>query len=213
MVTSTISGSRTTATSVSTLVRTAARCSCRRRSDSAAAIWATVTPSPSHDPTVVIGPPPVTREEVVRLRRSPAARVVARQGRALVPPRVQDGVDDLPRLLDLVAADEEGLVADERVEQQPFVGLRRLLEEGGAVEEVHRDRPHLELLARDLGAEAQGDALVGLDAQDEGVRRQPGGLALLERQVRWAVELHRNLGDALRQALARAHVDRHAGPP
>jgi hypothetical protein len=60
-----------------------------------------------------------------------------------------------------------------------------------------------------LGAEAQRHAFVGLDAQQQHVR---AAACRPEQQVRRLLELDRHLGDAARQALARAQEERRARP-
>src|SRR5581483_3406693 len=67
---------------------------------------------------------------------------------------------------------------------------------------------------RYLGAEAQRDALVRLDADREDVRLQRGAVELCraEEQMRHAPELDSKLGHALRQALAGTQKERYAGP-
>jgi hypothetical protein len=57
----------------------------------------------------------------------------------------------------------------------------------------------LEVVAGHLRPEPQGDALVGLDVQDQRVRFQTAGLPGADRQVRRPLELQHHLGDALGQ--------------
>ena len=65
---------------------------------------------------------------------------------------------------------EEGLVAEHGVEEQALIAVGAGLAEGGFVVEVHVDGADGHLRAGGhLGAEAQGDALVGLDADGEQV--------------------------------------------
>jgi hypothetical protein len=68
---------------------------------------------------------------------------------------VDDRVDDSPALTDFVRPDEERGVAEEGVEDQALVGLRRFLAEGCVVGEVHGRRPDAERVAWDFGAEAE----------------------------------------------------------
>jgi hypothetical protein len=51
---------------------------------------------------------------------------------------LDDPVHDAPTLLDLVGANEQGRVADERFQQEPLIGFRGLLAERGTEGEVHR---------------------------------------------------------------------------
>ena len=108
---------------------------------------------------------------------------------------------------------EERGVAQEGVEDEALVGLRGVLVEGGAVAEVHAHVAQLQVRAGDLGGQAHGDALVGLDAHDDRVGPQPGRGCVLEGQEGRLLEHDGDLGDAPRQALARAQVEGHARPP
>ena len=137
--------------------------------------------------------------------------MVQRDGSWVLAPVPQHRVDDAPGTADLVGPDEEGGVADERVEDDALVGVDgRLLE--ALVGEVHRRLLHPEGVARDLGAEPQAEPLVGRDAHDERVRLQVGSGAGEQWQLRWPVELHGDLGDAGGQPLAGADVHRDAVP-
>ena len=98
-------------------------------------------------------------------RRSSGSRGAGRVG-----PRLDDRVDDAPRLLDLVGAGEQRGVALERVEDQRLVGVGRVDVERRAVGEVHRHRADVQAEPRHLGPEPQHDALVGLDADGQQVR-------------------------------------------
>jgi hypothetical protein len=98
------------------------------------------------------------------------------------------------RLDDLIAAHEERRVAAHGVEDQALVGLRRLDTERRSVAEIHLHRLHGDAESRHLGGEAQRDALVGLDAQDEHAGLD---LRLGERQVGHGAKLHGDLGHAL----------------
>ena len=90
--------------------------------------------------------------------------------RAFWRPRLRGWACRAPSWLDAVAVGEEGLVAEHGVEQQALVAVGGGLAEGGLVVEVHVDRAdgHLRRGGH-LGAEAQRDALVGLDADGEQV--------------------------------------------
>ena len=61
-------------------------------------------------------------------------------------------------------------------------------------------------------AEPDRDALVRLDPDDQGVLAEFLGVGGGERQVRRALEEHRDLRHPARQPLAGAQVERHSGP-
>src|SRR4051794_13859172 len=79
----------------------------------------------------------VAGEHVVGLLRPPLTGPVEVR-RAACPEPLQR-VDHPPGRLDLLAAREQRGVADQHIEDQPLVRLRRGLGERLAVEEVHRD--------------------------------------------------------------------------
>ena len=153
----------------------------------------------------------IAGQHLVGCARAPFAGAVAMW--LASRPELLERVDDPPGQLDLLVVGEQRLVAEQHVEQQPLVGLGRGLGEGFAVQEVHG---HVADLHRATpapsGAEAQRDALVGLDAYDELVVAELGGVGVGEGQVRRLAEDDGDLGDATGQPLAGAQVERHAAP-
>src|ERR1700675_1375078 len=139
----------------------------------------------------VSGRPPVRAglaDEVRGVRRSPGARVVVRELRwGRRRPAGHDRCEDIPRLLHPVAPRVEGRVAVDRVEEQTLVRFGRLAGEDLAIAEVEGDGRELHLGAGRLGRHRERDALVGLDADDEDVGGDAGGIAV-EDHVRGAVE-------------------------
>src|SRR4051812_43407886 len=147
---------------------------CRRRNSAAS-----VMPASDHRPPTIPGGfrpsgvppgPPVPLDQPVGLVRSPRPGLVRRDPLGVVGPVLDDRVDDPPALQDLVRADEQRRVADQRVQQQPLVRLRRLLGERLPVRELHRGGPDPEAVSRHLGPEPQRDPLVRLDPQHQRVR-------------------------------------------
>src|SRR3546814_11257852 len=67
---------------------------------------------------------PVALDQRDRARRAPASRGVGLRRHVDRGPGVADRIDPLPLRFDLVAAPEQGLVALDEVEQQPFIGDR-----------------------------------------------------------------------------------------
>ena len=120
--------------------------------------------------------PAVAGHECVGRRAAPTrptrtARVVLR-----APSGSSIGSRIFQEQLDLLAlAGEERRVAQQDVQDQSLVGLRRGLGEGVPVAEVHRDVADLHGGARHLGAEPHRDALVRLDPHDQGVLPQLAG--------------------------------------
>ena len=128
-------------------------------------------------------------------------------------PEFLDRVEDLPRQVDLFGGREQRWVAEQHVENQSLVCLRRALRERTAVAEVHRDVTYLHRrAARHLGAKADRHALVGLYADHDRVLAELACRGRLERQVRRAFEHDGDLGDTLAETLAGTKIERHTGP-
>jgi hypothetical protein len=110
---------------------------------------------------------------------------------------------------------EEGLVAEHGVEQEALVAVGGGLAEGRGVVEVHGDGADGHGLRRGhLGAEAEADAFVGLDAHGDDVGLDGAAVAecaAIEDHQRRLLELDADLGSAL-EALAGADVEGNAGP-
>src|SRR5262249_24782144 len=87
-------------------------------------------------------PPRVSgQQDALGLGGSLRARRVARRRCGDRIPCAQDRIANAPLSLDLVVAREERRVAAHRVEDQPLVGLGRLRQERGLVEELHAHGP------------------------------------------------------------------------
>ena len=129
----------------------------------------------------------------------------------------QDRVGVPPRGLDLVTAQEESLISEERVGQQSLVGIGRCLTEVIVVVEIHGGRRHFHGTARPLHAEREPDRFLGLQAQREnvGANLANGAVAqqspiflvahlwrAIEELHGWRMELHLHLGESLLHSLA-----------
>ena len=155
-------------------------------------------------------------EERVGGRRAPGSGgVVGEVLDGVLRPGFEDGGHESPGGFDAVAMGEEGGVAEHGVEQEALVAVGGGLAEGVGVAEVHVDRSDVHARAGDLGAEAEGDALVGLDAHGDDVGLDAFAACcrlVLEEEQRRLLELDGDLGDALGEALAGADVEGNAGP-
>src|SRR4051794_39340513 len=129
---------------------------------------------PSPDPASgrVAPGPAVPGDQCAGLGGTPGRCLVEGDGAPVAGPVLHDRVDDAPGAADLVGPDEEGGVADQRVQDDPLVGIGGLLLEA-LVREVHRRLLHPEGVSGHLRAEAEAQALVGLHAHDQGVGVQP----------------------------------------
>jgi hypothetical protein len=114
-------------------------------------------------------------------RRPPAPtcrRVVGEVARRQRGPHVEQRLHDRPAHLHHVGALEERGVADHAVVQQPLVAGAGHRPEVVLVVEPHVDVAETQLRPGHLGAEAERDAFLGLDAEHELVRLQrPTGVS------------------------------------
>src|SRR5262245_25695134 len=88
------------------------------------------------DKTTAQGTPPVAvaRRQFIGFRRPFAAgRVAGEFRRLLIRPSLQDGSDQSPLIFDLVAPDEERLIALHHVQQERLVSGRQMRAERGPV--------------------------------------------------------------------------------
>src|SRR4051812_27423042 len=126
-------------------------------------------------------------------------------------PLVKYRHDEFPSALGHVLARVERRVAEYAVEYESLVRFGELDAERRAVAKVHVHVAYARDLSGHFRGDAHRDALVGLYAYDELVRRHVLHRAA-EELVRRGLELYRDFSDALREALARAYVERHARP-
>src|SRR5215472_10093974 len=123
----------------------------------------------SGDTVVLISrfPPCVSAacEHFVRGRRPPTSRGVVRKFELRVAPHVLDRLDHGPTRLHHVLPRVQRRIANDRVQQQRFVGGRRALSEARPVIKIHRYRPERHPGARPLGKKLQRNPLFRLDAQ------------------------------------------------
>src|SRR6476620_1117514 len=145
-------------------------------------------------------------------RRTPGAGLVL-VWLAVGGPIVQRGIQYLPGQFDLLVDREERGFAKQYVEDQPFVGLGRLLGERRTVGEVHADVADLHGVARHLRSKPQRDALVGLHPDHQRILAELLCHGGVERQVRCPLEYQGDLGHPAAQPLSGAKVERHPSPP
>src|SRR5436189_1685059 len=133
-------------------------------------------------------PRPVSGNQLLRLPRPPRAlRVLVHWRR-----RVQQRLEDPPRLLDAVLAGEPGAVADHRRLQQDLVRGRPL---PALLAEFHVEVDALRLdVAGSLGVEPQPDARAGIDLHHDLVGLRADGALWEEPQPRGMVKDEAQLG-------------------
>src|SRR5947209_14209756 len=103
---------------------------------------------------------PVLREQLVRFLRPGAARLIDRKWRLAGFPDVEQGLHDLPAILDIVGALEQRRVAVHGIIDQRLVSSARLHLEEILVREPHLHGLELHMWPRHFGAELPQDALV-----------------------------------------------------
>ncbi len=126
-------------------------------------------------------------------------------------PRMFNAVDEGPSRINFISAREERGVTDHGVEDEAFVGLGAGASEARAVVEVHFDRFETELRPRALRLDAQGDAFVGLNPDDQNVCAG-SGVCGVEEDSWGAFEMDGDFPAVLGHAFANPHIKRDAGP-
>src|SRR5580698_11070371 len=95
---------------------------------------------------------------------------------------------------------KQSSIAKHRIQQQPFVTIRRRFSERLRIAEVHVDWTDRHARARNLRAKLQRNPLIRLDAHREDIRLDAFAafaFSVFEEQQRRLLELNRNLSNAL----------------
>lgn len=124
-------------------------------------------------------------------------------------PCVFDAVDEGPSRINFIAAREECRVTNHGVEDETFVGLWAGAPKAGAVMEVHFDRFETKLRPWALRLDAQGDAFVGLNPDDQNVCAGSGVCGVEEDSWR-PFEMDGDFATVLGHTFANPHVKRDA---
>src|ERR1700687_1923755 len=127
-------------------------------------------------------------------------------------PDVNDRLDHAPAGFNHVRTLEEGGIAGHAIAEQALVTSAVFGAEIGAVVEIHIHEAELHDRAGNFCAEAERDAFVGLDVDDQAIRLQIFNRGVAEENERSATELNDDFGGAPLEALAGAEIERHAGP-
>src|SRR5579862_782993 len=155
----------------------------------------------------------VAFEQVVGFLGSPGAGSVIREaagGQRL--PDVDDGFNDAPCGFDHVGALEQGGIADHAVVEQAFVtGAVGSAEVAGVVE-IHVDQAELHDRAGNFGTEAERDAFVGLNVNDQLVGPRIVNGAAAEQSEWSAAEADGDFRDAMAEAFAGAEIKGDIAP-
>src|SRR5262249_24603961 len=121
----------------------------------------------------------VAREQKVGCMRTGAAgRIVWKVLGWVVRPRIEQWLNGLPGCFHGIGALKQSGIAQQTIVDQRLVTDRDHGCKIAAVCEVHSDAVDLDLLTWPLGAEADRQAFIGLDAQHEDVWRQ-----MLDRRI------------------------------
>src|SRR5258708_77018 len=152
-------------------------------------------------------------EKLVRFHRAPRTGwIVGEAAGGQRMPDVQNGLNYIPAGFDHVGPLEERRVAGHAIAQQALVTGAVLGAEIGAVVEIHVDEAELHDRARNFGAEAERDAFVGLDVNDQAIRLQVFYSGVAKKNERSAAEMNDYFSGAPLEALSGAQVEGHAGP-
>src|SRR5712664_1332581 len=152
-------------------------------------------------------------EKLVRFHRAPrTGRIVWEAAGGQRMPDVQDGLNYIPAGFDPVGTLEERRVAGHAIAQQALVTGAVLGAEIGAVVEIHVDEAELHDRARNFGAEAERDAFVGLDVNDQAIGLQIFYRRVAKEHERSAAEMHDDFRGAPLEALSGAEIEGHSGP-
>ena len=103
-------------------------------------------------------------------------------------------------------------IAGHAIAQETLVAGAVFGAEIGAVVEVHVHETKLHYGAGNFCAEAQRDAFIGLNVNDQAIGFEILHRGVAKKNERRAAELDDDLGHALREAFAGAKVEGHAGP-
>src|SRR5260370_14865850 len=118
-------------------------------------------------------------------------------------PDIQDRLNPIPSGFDHVRALEERGIARHAIAEQPFIPGAVLQSEIGAVIEIHIYEAELHDRAGNLRAEAQRNAFLGLNMDDEAVGFQIFYPGVAEQDEGSPAELDHDLRGALRESLSR----------
>ena len=152
-------------------------------------------------------------EEVFSRDRSPrAGGIKFPVAERFAFPAFANGIDDAPGSFNFIATDEKCGIAGKRFEQEPFVGFGGVGSEFAVVAEMHSDRTNLQARAGNFAIETKGYALVGLQAQCDGVGIECLAALRREKDVRGVAKLHTHFAGAERKRFAGAEIKWNAGP-
>src|SRR5215510_10047719 len=155
----------------------------------------------------------VAGQQLVRRGGTIATRHIVRKiPRWIVGPGVEDRLYRAPPRLDVVGALEQRCISDHAVIEQRFVSRVARDLEISPVGEIHADGAQTHRRAGTLGCEIEGDAFVGLDAEDHPVGIHPLHLGVAEKCVWRLMKTDGNLGPPALQIFAGAQVERNASP-
>src|SRR5207248_9898541 len=113
---------------------------------------------------------PVAFQQIVSLDRPPrACRIVRESAGGQSVPNVQNRLNHIPSRLDHVRALEERGITRHAIAQQSLVAGAVLQSEIGAVIEIHIHETELHDRSGNLCAEAERDAFLGLNMDDQAV--------------------------------------------
>ena len=156
---------------------------------------------------------PIAREQVIGSSGPGAAGGIIGKilGRG-TGPSIDQSLNGTPAGLDRVGPLEQCGVPDQAIIDQRLVPDRGQRREIVPVGEVHFDPVDLDIGAGPLGAEAERQPLVRLDAEHQDIWGQSLDRGIAKKCIGRLTKLHRNFRGSGGKVLAGAQIERHTGP-
>src|SRR5262249_52850907 len=137
--------------------------------------------------------PAIASQKLVGFMRPLATSLIKRKPiRSCATPYIEERLDHSPTGLDLVCPLEQDRVPDHAIIDQRLVAGARCGVKIILVFKCHADARNRDHRTRHLGAELQTDALVGLNADDQEILRQPVDRRVAKHGERSLLELDRH---------------------
>src|SRR5262252_8482240 len=158
-------------------------------------------------------PPAIARQKLVGFLRPLATSLIERKPiRSRATPCIQEWLDHSPTGLDPIRPLEQDRVPDHAIIYQRLVAGARCGVKIILVFKCHADARNRDHRTRHLGAELQTDALVGLNADDQEILRQPVDRRVAKHGERSLLELDRHFSSLRLERLSSAEIERDTRP-
>src|SRR5215831_4460922 len=157
--------------------------------------------------------PAIARQKLVGFIRPLATSLIERKPiRSRATPCIQERLDHSPTGLDPIRPLEQDRVPDHAIIDQRLVAGARCGVKIILVFKCHADARNRDHRTRHLGAELQTDALVGLNADDQEILRQPVNRRVAKHGERSLLELDRHFSSLRLERLSSAEIEWNTRP-